>query len=268
MTITSATQELLKAAAGRGVSNDPTLLTRSKVRLLQNTSKMPKHGRGAPGLWLLPDEAQTCVARLRVIPAILYPVLVERMPDDKWAAEHYVLPPEAQKDGYGWRLPNKNVLDQEARIAGLFNGLEAELDLAKTAMRVARAFNADAKARVRKLGLPLYGLAYEFAAHELVNDRGQTYFGPTFAFIGAAGDPDGPSEEEIFRASALCDLVEATLADGTRDAAHMVEGQKRIQISSARKAAPDAEEPPESDAPPPTGDDTARSFEDLEDMPF
>jgi hypothetical protein len=39
MTISPATQELLEAAARRGVSDDPTLLTRSKVRLLQNTSK-------------------------------------------------------------------------------------------------------------------------------------------------------------------------------------------------------------------------------------
>lgn len=46
MTVSSATQDLLKAAAGRGVSNDPALLTRSNVRLLQNTSKMPKHGCG------------------------------------------------------------------------------------------------------------------------------------------------------------------------------------------------------------------------------
>jgi hypothetical protein len=218
MTISPTTQELLKAAAGRGVSNDPTLLTRSKVRLLQNTSKMPKHGRGAPGLWLLPDEAQTCVARLRVVSGALYSILVERSADDKWADEHYVLPDEAEKDGYRWRLPNENLIDKEARIAGVFNGLDAEFDLAKTSMRVARAFNSDAKARARKLGLPLYGLAYEFAAQELVNDRGQTYFGPTFAFIGAAGDPDGPSEEEIFRASALCDLVEATIAAAKREA--------------------------------------------------
>jgi hypothetical protein len=232
MTISITTQELLKAA-GRGVSNDPTLLTRSKVRLLQNTSKMPKHGRGAPGLYLLPDEAQSCVQTLRVILGILYSVFVERGPDDKFVLEHHALPPEAEKDEYRWRLRG-NVIEKEARLAGVFNGLDAEFDLAKTGMKVARAINSDATARVRKLGLPLYGLAYEFGSQELVNDRGQTYFGPTFAFVGAAGEPTGPSEEEIIRASGLCDLVEATREDAKRDTAQMVEHRKRIEIPSGK----------------------------------
>ena len=67
MTISQTTQELLKAHAGRGVSSDPALTARHKVRLLQNTSKLPKHGQGAPGLWILPDEAATCTSKLRVI---------------------------------------------------------------------------------------------------------------------------------------------------------------------------------------------------------
>ena len=54
MTISQNTQALLKTHAGRGVSNDPELLLRSKVRLLQNKSKKPKHGHGEPGL-LLPS---------------------------------------------------------------------------------------------------------------------------------------------------------------------------------------------------------------------
>ena len=47
-----------------------------------------------------------------------------------------------------------------------------------------------------KLDLSLYDLAYEFGVQECVNDRGQTYYAPTFTFIGAAGSPEGPSEEE------------------------------------------------------------------------
>jgi hypothetical protein len=230
MTISPATQEMLKAAAGRGVSNDPTLLTRSKVKLLQNASKMPKHGRGAAGLYVLPDEAQTCVKTLRVISGILYSVFVERTLDDKFVIERCILPPEAEKDEYRWRLPSGNIIDKEARLAGVFNGLEAELDFAKTGMKVARAFNSDAKARANKLGLPLYGLAYEFGAQELVNDRGQNYFGPTFTFLGVAGEADGPSEDEIVRAAPLCDLVEATIANATREAAQMVDDRKRIEM--------------------------------------
>jgi hypothetical protein len=41
-------------------------------------------------------------------------------------------------------------------------------------------------------------------------------------------DPDGPSEDEIIRASALCDVVEATLEGVRPDAAQMVEDRKRI----------------------------------------
>jgi hypothetical protein len=251
MTISPTTQELLKAAAGRGVSNDPALLTRSKVRLLQNTSKMPKHGRGAPGLYLLPDEAQTCVKTLRVVSGILYSVFVEHGPDDKPVREHHVLPSEAEKDGYRWRLPNGNVIEKEARLAGVFNGLDAELDLAKTGMKVARALNSDAKARVSKLGLPLFGLAYQFGSEELVNDRGQTYFGATFAFLGAAGEPDGPAEEEIIRASALCGVVEAILEEAKRETTQMLEHRNRIESPSRKSVItlPRRSEPVDDDIP-------------------
>lgn len=231
MTISTTTAELLKAGAGRGVSNDPALLTRSKVRLLQNVSKLPRHGRGAPGMFVLPDEAQTCVATLRVVPAILYSIWVERTENDKFVGEHFCLPSEAEKDGYNWRLPGGTVLNKEARLAGVFEGIEAEFDLAKTSMKVARALNADAKARMKKLGLPLFGLAYEFGSQELVNDRGQTYYGPTFTFLGGPADPDGPSEEEILRANSLCDIVESTVDEAKQE---LIESMKRFAITPGR----------------------------------
>jgi len=234
MTISQTTQELLKAAAGRGVSNDPELLTRSKVRLLQNTSKLPKHGQGAAGLFLLPNESLSCTSKLRVVLGVVYQVYVERTPDDKpTGREHFVVPAEAVRDGYRWFLPNKNLLEAEARLAGVFNGVDAELDLARTGMRVARALNADAKARVLKLGLPLFGLAYEFGAQELVNDRGQTYYGLTFEFIGAAGSPEGPTEEEVIRTSAICDLVQAAIAAAKREAE-----DRKVAILPPRMAGP------------------------------
>jgi hypothetical protein len=218
MTISQTTQELLKAQAGRGVSNDPELLVRSKVRLLQNTSKMPKHGQGAAGLFCLPDESLSCTSKLRVIPGILYTTFVER-PDDKSAPpEHYVLPPGAEQDGYRWRLPNGNAIEQEARIAGLFNGLEAEFDLRATGMKVARGLNSDGRSRAKKLGIPIYALAFEFSSLECTNDRGQLYYSVAFEFLGAVGDPEGPTETEVIRAAALCDLVEATIAEAKREA--------------------------------------------------
>ena len=140
-----------------------------------------------------------------------------------WAANTFVLPTDAEKDGFGWLLSNGNMLETEAQLAGLFNGAEAELDLNRTGMRVARALNSDAKARANKHDVPIFGLAYEFASTELSNDRGQNYYGVTFQFIGAVGEAEGPTEEEILRASAVCDLVEAAIAAAKREA----EPQKR-----------------------------------------
>ena len=217
MTIQLAHTEA-KARARRGFSDDPMFKSRSKVRLLHGVSKMPKHGRGQPGLFCLPDEALTCTSKLRVVSGALYAVFVERTTKDTWVADHYVLPPDAVRDGYRWILPNKNVIDKEARVAALFNGLEAEFDFSKTGMRVARAFYGDAKARAEKLDLSLCDLAYEFGVQERTNDREQTYYAPTFTFIGAVGDPEGPSEGEVLRASVLCDIVEATLAEAKQEA--------------------------------------------------
>jgi hypothetical protein len=218
MTISQATQEMLKAHAGRGVSNDPELLLRSKIRLLQNSSTKPKHGRGESGLYCLPDEAQTCASKLRAILGAVYSIYVEHAPNDKpTGGEHFVLPAEAVRDGYNWLLPNKNVIQTESRLAGIFNGVEGELDLARTGMKVARALNSDARSRATKLGLPLFGLAYELGALEVPGDRG-TYFGVTFTFIGASGSPEGPTEEEVLRASAIFDLVQATIAEAKREA--------------------------------------------------
>ena len=91
---------------------------------------------GRAGPFSLPDEAQTCTSKLRVILGAVYSTYVERSPDGKpRAANTFVLPPDAEKDGFGWRLSNGNLLETEARLAGLFNGVEAELDLVRTGMR-------------------------------------------------------------------------------------------------------------------------------------
>ena len=217
MTIQLAHTET-QGGARHGFSDDPVFKTRSKVQLLHGVSTMPKHGLGAPGLYCLPDPALTCTSKLRVISGALYAVFVERAAKDKWVEDHYVLPPAARKDGYRWLLPNGNAIEKEARLAALFNGVEAEFDLAKTAMKMARAFHADARAHAEKFDCSLCDLAYEFGVQELTNDRGQTYYAPTFTFIGAKGSPEGPTEAEAFRASALCDLIEATLAQAKQEA--------------------------------------------------
>jgi hypothetical protein len=208
-----------EAKVRHGFSDDPIFTVRHKIRLLQGVSKMPRHGQGAAGLYCLPNESQDCTSKLRVVPSALYPVFVERTSDDKpTGREHYVLPNAAEKDAYLWRLPGGNTLSKEVRIVGLFNDLEAEFDAARTAMKMARALHADARARAEKLDCSLYDLAYEFGVQELTNDRGLTYYSPTFTFVGAAGEPEGPTETEVFRASSLCDVVEASIAAAKREA--------------------------------------------------
>lgn len=234
MTVSENTKKLLEATVGRGISADPELLIRSKIKLLQNTSKMPRHGRGAPGHFLLPDEALTCTDRVRVVPGILYSVFIERTSDDKYVREHFVLPPGAERDAFRWLLPDGHTLEKEARLGGVFNNLDAEFDLAKTAMKVARVLNADATARTKKFNVPFCGLAYELSSQELINDRGQSYYGPMFDFLGAVGDENGPGEEDVLRASALADIVETTIAETKRESALLVEDRKRIETTPGR----------------------------------
>jgi hypothetical protein len=213
------TLAMLKARAGQGVSNEAALLTRSKVRLLANTSKLPKHGQGRPGLYQLADEAQTCMAKMRVVPAILYSVYVEKTSDDKFAGHDYLaLPPDVVPQGYVWRFHNGNYLEYTPRLAGVFEGLEAEFDFSGTASKVARAFNTEAKGRLKKLKLPLGATTWEFGAQELLNTRQQPYWSPTYAYVAAADEDRGPSESEVMRAMALCDLVEAAIAEAQKEA--------------------------------------------------
>ena len=96
-----------KDKARRGFSDDPVFRTRSKVRLLQGASTMPRHGQGEAGLYCLPDAALTCTSKLRVVSGALYPCFVERATKDKWVEDHYVLPPDAKKDGTAGACPTE-----------------------------------------------------------------------------------------------------------------------------------------------------------------
>ena len=155
MTISQTTQELLKAHAGRGFSDNPALTARHKIRLLQNTSKLPKHGQGAPGLFLLPDESQTCTSKLRVIFGRCLSLLRRaRAGWQAWPGTLCFCRRAPRKTGLAGAWPTETRLRREARFAGVFGGLEAELDLNRTGMRVARALNSDAKARANKHGVP------------------------------------------------------------------------------------------------------------------
>ena len=211
MTISQTTQELLKAHAGRGFSNDPALLLRSKVRLLQTRSTKPKHGQGEPGLFLLPDESQTCtIEASRHFGRGLFDL---RRALAGWQAygPRALRPAGRRREGRLWlaAAQRKHARDGGAarRPVQRRRG-RARPD--RTGMRVARALNSDAKARANKHDVPIFGLAYEFASTELTNDRGQNYYSVTFNSSERLARRRGPPRRRSFRASAMCDLVEAT----------------------------------------------------------
>ena len=83
-------------------------------------------GTATGAFMILPDEGQTCADRLRVIPGVLYSIWVERTADDKYVASILFCRPRLEKDGFRWRLPGGNALDKEGRLAGVFDGLDAE----------------------------------------------------------------------------------------------------------------------------------------------
>ena len=77
-------------------------------------------------------------------------------------------------------------------------------------------------------------MSYEFGSTELTNDRGRNYYSATFQFIGAVGDPEGPTEEEILRASAVCDLIETAVAAAKRESAFLAEDHGRAILPPHR----------------------------------
>ena len=77
---------------------------------------------------------------MRVVPAILFSVYVEKTPDEKFAGRDYLaLPPDVVREDYVWRCGSGNFLEHTPRLAGVFEGFEAELDFSGTASKVARA---------------------------------------------------------------------------------------------------------------------------------
>jgi hypothetical protein len=156
---------------------------------------------------------------MRVVPGILYSVYVEKTPDEKFVGRDYLaLPPDVVREDYVWRCGSGNFLELTPRLAGVFEGVEAEFDFSGTASKVARAFNTEAKSKLKKLKLPLGATTWEFGAHERLNTRQQPYWSPTYTYVSAAGEPDGPSEADIMKALAMADIVEAAIAEAMKEA--------------------------------------------------
>ena len=157
------------------------------------------------------------------------------------------------REDYVWRCGSGNFLEHTPRLAGVFEGLEAELDFSGTASKVARAFNTEAKSRLKKLKLPLGATTWEFGAHELLNTRQQPYWSPTYTYIAAAGEPDGPSEADIMKALAIADIVEAAIAEAMKEAnekaSRAIESRPANRIEYSTGKTPKASAWPDDDIP-------------------
>jgi hypothetical protein len=94
-------------------------------------------------------------------------------------------------------------------------------------------------------------------AIEKPGSNGKSYWQPTYQLIATVGQSGGPSWDEFDRCQALYRILTRSIKPAT------VAGVKTDQAESAP---PFWEGPPESNAPPPTGDDPPLTLEDLEKM--
>jgi hypothetical protein len=96
------------------------------------------------------------------------------------------------------------------------------------------------------------------ARPEKYNSNGKGIWLPTYQLVATIGQPGGPSWDNFDRCGRLCQVLAASIALA----------KSRTDATNGSDAAPRAQGPPESDAPPPTGDDWPRSLADLEEIPF
>jgi hypothetical protein len=109
--------------------------------------------------------------------------------------------------------------------------------------------------------LSFFGANWRIGAVEKRSSKGKDYWQTTYKHVANVGQPGGPTWDDFDRCQALCRSLTKSITP-TKVVGVEGKGEK------AAAAPPFWENTPESDAPPPTGDDPARSFEDLDDIPF
>jgi hypothetical protein len=254
----------LKDVEGEGLSYDPKNNPRKIIRLLQEKDEGSKwFPSGAkPGQYLI-DEV--LCDHFVWTPIIFLNTLVE------WGAKgagfvgtHYALPDDAKWDSKArcYFRTNGNSVEKAAEIVGLIGREVYWQSFIKSALNVARNVNAQALTLAIEtddgpVQLPFYGANWEVGSFGKQGSNG-TYFQPTYKLLGTVGEPDGPSGDGFDLCHRVCQLVTRSITPT----------KLRIESAGVNNEAPDVEGPPESDAPPPTGDDTPRSQADLEDIPF
>jgi hypothetical protein len=255
----------LRAAEGEGLSRDPKNNPRKKIRLLQEKDEGSKWcPAGARAGQYLIDEVPC--ANFIWTPVKFLDTFIEWGVDgNRFFHTHYALPDDAKWDSKArcYFRTNGNSVEEAAEIVGLINREAYWQSFSKGALNVARSANAQAltlavETNDEPVQLPFYGTSWEVGSFGKEGSNGKTYFQPTYKLHGIVGEPDGPSGDEFDLGHRLCQLVTRSITPT----------KLRIESASDNNAAPNAEGPPDSDAPPPTGDDTPRSLADLEDIPF
>jgi hypothetical protein len=255
----------LRAADGEGLSRDPKNNPRKTIKLLTDKDDALKPGsnwyrEGArAGQYLVGDK----LCDDFVLTPILYlDVYVEWKTDGGPPETHYTLPPDAKWDPKArcYFRANGNSVEDGAEIVGLVNHEVCWLNFRGAAVAVARGFNwAASNLTIENVQLPFFGANWGIASLGKRSSKGKNYQQTTYEYIASVGQPGGPSLDDFDRCQGLYRLLTKMYAPtkltGTED--------------KGEEAAVPAfwENPPESDLPPPIGDDPRRSFEDLDDIP-
>jgi hypothetical protein len=182
-----------------------------------------------------------------------------------YVTTHDALPEDASWDAKArcWFRPNGNSVEEAAEILGLINGEVCTQSFSLSALAVARSLNSAASKLTAEtdgppIRLPFFGASWRMGSIEKQSSNGKSYWQPTYELVGTIGQPGGPSEDGFDQCRRICQLL-------TRSAALAA---AKTGMTNDNNPAREAEEPPESGAPPPTGDDTPRSLADLEEIPF
>ena len=258
----------LRAAEGEGLSRDPKNNPRKTIKLLTDKDDELKPGsnwyrEGArAGQYLIGDRL---CDNFILTPILYLDAYVEWKPDGGgYVDTHYVLPDDAKWDPKArcYFRANGNSVEDGADIVGLVDHDVYWLSFRGPAVTVARNFNSAASnLTIENVQLPFFGANWRIGSVEKRSLKGKYYWQTTYEFVAIVSKPGGPTGDDFDRCQALCRILMKSIKPAT---AARVENK----TDQATSESPFWANPPESDAPPSTGDDPPRSLEDLHKIPF
>jgi hypothetical protein len=248
----------LRAAEGEGLSRDPKNNRHKSAILLQDKDLKWCRAGARAGQYLIGDKL---FDEFVWMPILFVDSFIEWGCDGGRPVERYFLPNDARWDPKArcYFLANGNSLEEAAQIVGLINGEPYWQSFSKGALTVARYLNSAAghlvvEAVEGPLQLPFFGANWRMGSIEKPSSNGNTHWLPTYELVATVGQPGGPGWDDFDRGHTLHQRLSHWVALA----------QSKTTATNDNNTG----EPPESDAPPPTGADTSRSLADLEDIPF